>query len=142
MARRIKSKKTKYFGNRTFGKGNKKNRRGKGSKGGTGRGGYHKQKWMQTIKREGPIQTLPGFVNQTRRNVEELPLSRLSSQIEKGAFQQQEGAYTIDVTAKRKLVKVLGNGEFPFKAHVKANAFSKSAKEKIEKAGGSVIVAQ
>ena len=48
----------------------------------------------------------------------------------------------IDVTRAGALVKVLGNGEFPFKAHVKANAFSAGAKEKIEKAGGSVLVAQ
>ncbi len=142
MARRIKSKKTKHYGNRTFGKGNKKNRRGKGSKGGTGRGGYHKQKWMQTLKREGTTQTQPGFINQARRNVEEMPLSRLGEQIAKGKFQQQEGAYSIDLTEKHKRVKVLGNGEFSFKANVKANAFSASAKEKIEKAGGSVLVAQ
>ncbi|MFQ5406548.1 MAG: hypothetical protein ACE5DI_05330, partial [Candidatus Micrarchaeia archaeon] len=50
MARRIKSKKRKHLGNRTWGTGNKKNNRGKGCKGGVGRGGYHKQKWFQTIK--------------------------------------------------------------------------------------------
>jgi len=37
-------------------------------------------------------------------------------------------------------VKVLGGGEFKKKLVVKANSFSKSAKEAIEKAGGKAIV--
>jgi large subunit ribosomal protein L15 len=37
-------------------------------------------------------------------------------------------------------LKVLGNGELDKKLTVEANAFSKSAKEKIEKAGGTVTV--
>lgn len=36
------------------------------------------------------------------------------------------------------LVKILGDGELDKKVNVKANKFSKSAKEKIEKAGGKV----
>ena len=37
-------------------------------------------------------------------------------------------------------VKVLGNGEIPKKLTVRASAFSASAKEKIEKAGGTAEV--
>ncbi len=37
-------------------------------------------------------------------------------------------------------VKILGNGEFTKKLNVKANAFSASAKEKIEKLGGTAEV--
>ena len=37
-------------------------------------------------------------------------------------------------------VKILGNGELTKKLTVKVNAFSASAKEKIEKAGGSAEV--
>lgn len=39
-------------------------------------------------------------------------------------------------------VKILGNGELTKKLHITANAFSKSAKEQIEKLGGSVILSQ
>ncbi|MBU1197521.1 uL15 family ribosomal protein [Candidatus Micrarchaeota archaeon] len=142
MARRIKSHKRKHYGNRTFGHGNKKNWRGKGSRGGTGRGGYHKQNWMRTLKTEGPRQTASGFVNPTTRRIIAVPLTHVSTRIEKGAFKQEGNAYNIDLTRKGKLVKVLGNGAFSYKAHVKANAFTGSAKVKIEKAGGSVLVAQ
>lgn len=37
-------------------------------------------------------------------------------------------------------VKILGQGEIIKKLNVKAHAFSKSAKEKIEKAGGTAVV--
>lgn len=42
------------------------------------------------------------------------------------------------VSSSRKPVKVLGNGEIKVKVQVEANAFSKSAREKIEAAGGSI----
>ena len=44
------------------------------------------------------------------------------------------------IASKGELVKVLGNGELKAKLEVKANAFSASAKEKIEAAGGKAIV--
>jgi large subunit ribosomal protein L15 len=37
-------------------------------------------------------------------------------------------------------VKILGDGEFANKVNVKVNAISKSAREKIEKAGGSITL--
>lgn len=40
--------------------------------------------------------------------------------------------------SKTQLVKILGNGDISLKLDVTANAFSKSAIEKIEKAGGKV----
>jgi large subunit ribosomal protein L15 len=44
------------------------------------------------------------------------------------------------VRKREKLVKILGNGEIGRAVTVRAHAFSKSAKEKIEAAGGSVEV--
>lgn len=41
---------------------------------------------------------------------------------------------------KNQLVKILGNGELTAKLDVTANAFSKSAKAKIEAAGGKITV--
>lgn len=42
------------------------------------------------------------------------------------------------MVSKTQLVKILGNGDISIKLDVTANAFSKSAIEKIEKAGGKV----
>ena len=40
----------------------------------------------------------------------------------------------------KKKVKILGNGDFSKKLEIHADAFSSSAKEKIEKAGGKAIL--
>ena len=41
---------------------------------------------------------------------------------------------------KQDPIKILGEGDFSKKLNVSAHAFSKSAREKIEKAGGTVTV--
>jgi len=41
---------------------------------------------------------------------------------------------------KNKLIKILGSGEIDRAINVRAHAFSRTAREKIEKAGGSVEV--
>ena len=42
------------------------------------------------------------------------------------------------VSSSKELIKVLGKGEIKSKINVEVNAFSQSAKEKIEAAGGSI----
>ncbi|MFH1750121.1 MAG: uL15m family ribosomal protein [Candidatus Micrarchaeota archaeon] len=140
MARRIKSKMRKHYANRTFGSGNTKNRRGKGSRGGVGRAGFHKHKRFQYLKSEGPSTTVAGFVNVSRKKIEVVGLNELSLQIERGAYKKAGDAYEIDLRRKGRFVKLLGNGEFGIKANIKADAHSDSAKEKVEKAGGQIII--
>ena len=41
---------------------------------------------------------------------------------------------------KQDLVKILGRGELTVKIDITANAFSRSAKEAIEKAGGTATI--
>ncbi len=142
MARRIASRKRKHYGNRTFGGGNTKNRRGKGSKGGVGRAGFHKHKWMKTIKAGFHKSLRKGFVNQAAKASSQITLEQLSDGIAAGKWpkdQKDSSAYSVVFPASRK-VKVIGTGAFAAKANVSAAAFSKSAKEKIEKAGGTTTV--
>ncbi len=81
-----------------------------------------------------------GFTNRFRTEYAVVNLSKLN------AF--DDGAeVTLDVIYKQRLaspkgvpVKVLGDGELTKKIKVQANAFSASAKKKIEEAGGSVEV--
>lgn len=42
------------------------------------------------------------------------------------------------ISSEKKLVKILGNGDVKVKVQLEVNAFSNSAKEKIEAAGGSI----
>jgi large subunit ribosomal protein L15 len=44
------------------------------------------------------------------------------------------------ISSSKKPVKILGNGEIQVKVQLEANAYSKSALEKIEAAGGSIKI--
>ncbi|MCQ2493118.1 MAG: 50S ribosomal protein L15 [Lachnospiraceae bacterium] len=81
-----------------------------------------------------------GFKNRNTLNIVAINLSDL---------ERFEAGATVDVAAlieagviknPRDGVKILGNGELTKKLDVKANAFSESAKAKIEAAGGSAEV--
>ncbi|MEM4255296.1 MAG: uL15 family ribosomal protein [Candidatus Norongarragalinales archaeon] len=141
MARRVKSaKKRKYAGNRSFGGGNAKNRRGKGNRGGVGRAGFHKHNWLRTIKQ--------GEKNKSERGeqgffhsqgaMQEVTLEQISQKIAKGEIKEADGFYPLELPR----AKILSNGKLAHKLDVKAKAFSAKAKEKIEAAGGKVTVLQ
>ena len=141
MARRVKSsKKRKYAGNRFYGGGNAKNRRGKGNRGGVGRAGFHKHKWLQTIKR-GEISKRTrgeqGFYH-ARRRLKEVTLGEIARLAAQDKFPSKDGFVEVDLPR----CKVLSNGAATEKLFVKAQAFSAKAKEKIEAAGGKTQVLQ
>ena len=81
---------------------------------------------------------LRGFKNPFRTVYQVVNLDRI------GALYPEGGDITVaDLVAKGAVrdgypVKVLGSGEISVKVNVSADAFSTSAKEKIEAAGGSV----
>ena len=80
-----------------------------------------------------------GFVNIFRTEYEVVNLERLASLGEteiRPEILRKAGV----VTSKKTLVKVLGQGELSKALTVYAHKFSKSAQEKIEKAGGKVQV--
>lgn len=134
MARRIKSRKSKHLGNRSFGGGNTKNRRGKGNRGGKGRAGYHKHKWLHTIKYEGTNKVnrgIQGFSNPSRKSFKTVSLGDLYLKL--STFPKNaEGVYQIELRG----ASVVSGGAFDAKAHVKASRFSAPAIKAIEKAGG------
>ena len=84
---------------------------------------------------------LRGFKNPFRTVYQVVNLDRI------GALYPEGGEITVaDLVAKGavrdgQLVKVLGTGEISVKVNVTADAFSASAKDKIEAAGGSVSLA-
>ena len=80
-----------------------------------------------------------GFVNPTRKEYAAVNLTDLAG--------LEVPVVTVELlrerglVGKRELVKVLGGGEVAQALSVTAHAFSKSAREKIEKAGGKAEVA-
>ena len=125
--------------------------RGQGSgKGGTSTKGHKGQKsraaYSQKIGFEGgqmPLyRRIPkrGFTNRNSKDIVAINLSALE------VFENGE-TVTVETLLEKGIVKnpkdgvkILGNGEFTKKLDVKANAFSASAKEKIEALGGTAEV--
>lgn len=82
-----------------------------------------------------------GFVNIFRTTYSVINLSDLNEKFEDGAVVDTEALKAAGLVTKlNDGVKVLGNGEVTKSLTVKAAAFSASAKEKIEKAGGKTEV--
>jgi large subunit ribosomal protein L15 len=125
--------------------------RGQGSgRGGTSTRGHNGQKsrsgYSRKVGFEGgqmPLQrTSPkfGFKNRNRVEYKGINVATLQILVDKKKIDtiDQEVLILNGLVAKRDLVKILGNGELKAKLTVKAHAYSKSAIEKIEAAGGNV----
>jgi large subunit ribosomal protein L15 len=115
----------------------------RGHKGAKSRSGY-----SQKIGFEGgqmPLhRRIPkfGFKNPNRVEYKSLNLDSLTDLVEKLKTTQISVDTLIEngLVGKRELIKILGRGELKAKLEVSAHAFSDSAKEAIENAGGKAIV--
>ncbi|MEM6325941.1 MAG: 50S ribosomal protein L15 [Bacteroidota bacterium] len=130
--------------------------RGEGSgKGGTATKGHKGQKsrsgaripaWFEGGQM--PLQRrVPkfGFKNRFRVAYDALNVGRLAALVEAGAIEAgatvtPESLKELGIGGKNGRVKVLGDGDLSVKLDVHAHAFSKSAREKIEGAGGSATL--
>jgi large subunit ribosomal protein L15 len=115
----------------------------RGHKGAQSRSGYSKK-----IGFEGgqmPIQRVVpkfGFTNFNRVEYKAINLSTIQSLIEKLNISTVDfnALYENGLVGRNDKVKILGNGELKAKLDVKAHAFSKSAKEAIEKLQGTTEI--
>jgi large subunit ribosomal protein L15 len=113
---------------------------GRGHKGYGSRAGRKKRAWFEGGQM--PIQRrLPkfGFTNINKVVYQIINVSDLENLAK--AEITPDVLFELRVIRKKKVpVKLLGSGEISKKVNVKVNAVSKSAQEKIEKAGGSVTL--
>ncbi len=79
-----------------------------------------------------------GFTNIFRTEYTVLNLEKLADLTETELT--LERLHELGLTKKKGLLKILGNGELKTAITVHAHKFSKSAQEKIERAGGKVVV--
>ncbi len=115
----------------------------RGHKGAKSRSGYSKK-----IGFEGgqmPIQRVVpkfGFTNMNRKEYKAINLSTLQMLAEKFSLSAIDFATMAEhgLASKNDRIKILGNGELNTKLDVKAHAFSKSAKEAIEKLQGTTEI--
>ena len=155
---RMKKRIKKIRGTRTCGGGSHKKRRGKGSKGGSGNAGAYGHHFVRSLKkgiRKGKNKSQLPLRNRSVEktvNVGELE-EMLEELIEKGKAKRFDQTF-LKVEAKEKadgsgiyldttqlgIQKILGKGEVTRKLTLKANKISRTAKEKIESAGGEVKI--
>jgi large subunit ribosomal protein L15 len=82
-----------------------------------------------------------GFTNSAALTVAEINVGDLEELFDAGANITPETLHTAGILKKRfDVLKVLGDGELTKKLSVSAHRFSASAKDKIEKAGGTTTV--
>ena len=83
---------------------------------------------------------LKGFKNPFKVEFQVVNLDKLNELFPQGGAVSVEALVAQGAVRKGQPVKVLGQGDITVAVEVSANAFSGSAKEKIEAAGGSVTV--
>ncbi len=132
--------------------------RGEGSgKGGTSAKGHKGQKsrsggkipvWFEggqmPLQRRVPKY---GFKNRNRVAYDPINIGRLATLVEEGRLEAgatvgPDTLKALGIGGKNGRYKILGSGDFGVKLDVHAHAFSASAKEKIEAAGGSATVVE
>jgi large subunit ribosomal protein L15 len=138
------NKRSKYRGSRTCGGGTHKNRRGAGNRGGRGRAGinaHHFVKWYKEMG--GPVFGKDGFSNSSQISVSVMDVGIIDqivpSLLAQGIAKNEGDVIVINI-ADIGIDKVLGSGKVTKKLNISAQAFSESAKVKIEKMGGKTQI--
>lgn len=136
MVVRRRKKKIKLRGQRTHGKGNTKNRRGAGCRGGRGKAGSHKHKYSKYYLVFGTKRKLKPKRKERAINLDELN-KEIEVWVREKKVEKEKGLLIID-GKKLGLEKILSVGNIDEKVLIRNLPVSKKAKEKIEKAGGIV----
>jgi large subunit ribosomal protein L15 len=115
----------------------------RGHKGAKSRSGYKSKRSFQGGQM--PLQRLVpkfGFKNVNRVEYKAINLSSLQELAQEGKLTTIDFQSLLDAgfIGKNDKIKILGNGELKLKLDIKAHAFSKSAKEKIEKLQGTTEI--
>ncbi|WP_251343056.1 uL15m family ribosomal protein [Haloplanus halophilus] len=140
----MSDKKKRQRGSRTHGGGSHKNRRGAGHRGGRGRAGRAKHEFhnYEPLGKHGF--TRP---DEVQDEVREVTVQELDEDVAlyaaEGLAEETDGGYRLDARDvaddgyDADVVKVLGDGQVRNELSVVADAFTASAVEKLESAGGS-----
>jgi large subunit ribosomal protein L15 len=117
----------------------------RGHKGAKSRSGYKSKRGFEGGQM--PLQMrLPkvGFKSPNHKSYRTINLDRLGDIAEQLQVEKIDVATMVEhkIAKQHELVKILGGGELSKKLDVQAHAFSASAKQSIESAGGTVSVAE
>ena len=125
---------------KTAGRGHKGYGARSGSKSKAGYEGGQNPIHMRMRKLRGPNKKTSMPFERFRTHTQPVNVSDLEARFDAGAEVTPETLKGAGLATRKHPVKVLGRGEISTKLTVRAHAFSASAKEKIEAAGGSVEI--
>ncbi|MBU2100937.1 uL15 family ribosomal protein [Candidatus Micrarchaeota archaeon] len=134
MVVRRRKKTNKLRGKRHHGKGNTKNRRGSGIRGGVGKAGSHKHKYSKYYTEFGIKIRLKPKDKGDNINISELE-NYLEKKLKKELVAKNNEVFVVD-GKKCGLHKILGRGNTKIKVETKNVKVTPDAKTKIETAGG------
>lgn len=126
----------KFLGSKSHGKGNAKNKRGKGNKGGWGRAGMHKHRFSHITVYERDWMAHGGRFgfynnNPTHKKMDTLNLFEIDQKVVAGEIPTKDGKLTLDFDGK-----ILGTGPIHHAVLIRARAASEKAIERLSAAGG------
>lgn len=139
------NKKTRKRIGRGEGSGKGNHTVGRGHNGQKSRSGFKEKFWFEGGQM--PLQRrIPkfGFINRFRKEYVALNVGVVQQFIESGRLEEKislNDLRSAGIIGKSELVKLLGDGEIDKKVEIEVHAFSNSAQEKVEAAGGSITVA-
>lgn len=132
MKRKGRQKKS-YLGHRSHGRGNVKNRRGSGNRGGRGMAGIDKHKWSWAAKNDKEYFGKFGFVRPNKKVVKVAHLYKINQDALLDRLEKKGGKYYFEFKGK-----VLATGAVTVPILIKAECWSKSTEEKLKAAGGEI----
>lgn len=134
MTKRKGRQKKGYLGHRTHGRGNVKNRRGSGNRGGRGMAGVDKHKWSWAVNHfGGGYFGKSGFVRPNRKETPTVNLYEINQKALGNELEKREGKFHFDFEGK-----VLGSGQVSLPIVIRARSWSKNAEKKIGERGGAI----
>jgi len=112
-----------------------------GSRGGHGKAGFHKHKWSYVIKYEPDYFGKKGFTSpkSVGRKVNVINVGVLDEMADKLSTRKEKDKFFIDLESLG-YTKLLGTGNVRKPLIVKVPSCSSSATEKIEEAGGRILI--
>ena len=134
MGKRPAKQKSKFLGRKRFGRGNIKNRRGSGNRGGRGAAGLHKHKFSWITKNDPTYFGKHGFSRPNRKSIDVINLYEIENKVKHGTLEKKGTHLYFEFDGK-----VLGTGELSSAVTIKARSWSKGVEEKVKKSGGSLV---
>jgi len=133
MAKRKGGQKKGYLGHRYHGRGNVKNRRGSGNRGGHGMAGMCKHKNSWAVKYAPDYFGKHGFVRPVKTIVKVVHLFDINQKAIGKKLEMKGGKYHFDFKGK-----VLATGDVTVPLSIRAISWSKNVEKKLSVAGGQI----